>query len=184
MTGSKYTVFEEIAFGLENIGLERKQIIDRVEESLQLLDITTIKDKNPFDLSGGQMQRVAIASVIAMKPRILILDEPTSQLDPQGSEEVFRVVENLAKEGITVIMAEHKMDKMASYADRILLMDNGQIVDFDVPGKIFSRDDLQEHGIEAPAATRISKALGIKNKNTGYYPVTIKELATEIGGKV
>ncbi len=184
MTGSKYTVFEEIAFGLENIGLERKQIIDRVEESLQLLDITTIKDKNPFDLSGGQMQRVAIASVIAMKPRILILDEPTSQLDPQGSDEVFKVVENLAKEGITIIMAEHKMDKMANYADRILLMDHGQLVDFDVPGKVFSRDDLQEYGMDAPAATRMSKALGIKNKKTGYFPVTINELAREIGGNV
>lgn len=184
MTGSKYTVFEEIAFGLENMGLERNEIIQRVEESLILLDITAIKDKNPFDLSGGQMQRVAIASIIAMKPRILILDEPTSQLDPQGSEEVFKVVENLANEGMTIIMAEHKMDKLAHYADRILLLDDGQMVDFDCPGKVFSRDDLRRFGMEAPAATRISKALGIKNKETGYYPVTIKELADEMGDKL
>lgn len=184
MTGSKYSVYEEIAFGLENIGLERKLMVERVEESLQLLDITAIKDKNPFDISGGQMQRVAIASVIAMKPKILLLDEPTSQLDPQGAEEVFQVIEKLAKEGITIIMAEHKMDKMANYADRILLMDNAKVVDFDVPGKVFSRDDLHEFGVQAPAATRIGKALGKRNKDTGHYPVTIKELAREIGDMI
>ncbi|KXG44537.1 energy-coupling factor ABC transporter ATP-binding protein [Tepidibacillus infernus] len=184
MTGSKYTVFEEIAFGLENIGIERDVILDRIEESLELLDISAIKDKNPFDLSGGQMQRVAIASVIAMKPNILILDEPTSQLDPQGSDEVFKVVENLTKEGITIIMAEHKIEKMAQYADRILLMNDGKLIDFDIPAKVFSRDDLEAHGIVAPAVTRISRALGIKNKQTGHYPITIQELYHEIGDKL
>lgn len=184
MTGSKYTVFEEIAFGLENMGVEREKNIERVEESLKLLGITSIKDKNPFELSGGQMQRVAIASVIAMKPKILILDEPTSQLDPKGSEEIFKVIENLSNEGMTIIMAEHKIDKMAQYADKILLMDDAKIVDYDVPGKIFSKDDLQDYGVAAPAATRIAKALGIKNKNTGYFPVTIHGLAQKIGDKL
>jgi len=176
MTGSKYTVFDEIAFGLENMGVDRTEMIGRINSSLELLDITSLKDKNPFDLSGGQMQRVAIASVIAMRPDILILDEPTSQLDPKGSEEVYKVVENLTKEGITIIMAEQKMDKIAEYADRIILLDGGRLIDFDCPSKIFSRDDLDEFGVEAPVVTRIAKAIQFKNPKTNDYPVVLDEL--------
>ena len=106
ITGSKLTVYEEVAFGLENMGLPRGEMIERIDYALELLDITEYKDRNPFDLSGGQMQRMAIASIIAMKPEIMILDEPTSQLDPEGSEEVFRAVESLTKAGITIIMVE------------------------------------------------------------------------------
>lgn len=179
MTGSKFTVFEEIAFGLENKGIEQGEMKTRIKESLELLDIVELQDKNPFSLSGGQMQRVAIASVIAMKPEILVLDEPTSQLDPQGSEEVFRVVENLAKEGMTIIMAEHKIEKVAEYSDRVILLDDGKQVAIDTPAEIFSRDDLKTHGILAPAATRIAKKLGIKEKETGLYPITISTLAKE-----
>lgn len=179
MTGAKFTVFEEIAFGLENKGIERNEMITRIEESLDLLDIEDLKDKNPFSLSGGQMQRVAIASVIAMKPEVLVLDEPTSQLDPQGSEEVFRVVENLAKEGITIIMAEHKIEKVAEYSDRIILLDDGKLIDIDTPEKIFSRSDLSEQGVLAPAATRIAQELAIKDPKTGLYPITIGKLVAE-----
>lgn len=179
MTGAKFTVFEEIAFGLENKGIERTEMLHRIEESLQLLDIEELKDKNPFSLSGGQMQRVAIASVIAMRPKILILDEPTSQLDPQGSEEVFRVVESLANEGITIIMAEHKIEKVAEYSDRVLLLDDGQLIAYDIPEKIFSQEDILSHGVLPPAATRIAKALGIKDEETGFYPKTIAQLTKE-----
>ncbi|CZQ97643.1 abc transporter [Trichococcus palustris] len=175
ITGSRFTVYEEIAFGLENMGLPRGEMIRRIEESLDLLDIRKVKDKNPFDLSGGQMQRVAIAGVVAMKPKILVFDEPTSQLDPQGSEEVFRVVENLTKEGITIIMAEQKMDKIAKYADRVLLMDDGKVIAYDTPAAIFSRDDLAEHGIHPPAVTVIAKHLH-KRKANGTYPVLLTEL--------
>lgn len=175
VTGSKLTVYEEIAFGLENMGISREEMKERIEYSLKLLDIYKFKDRNPFDLSGGQMQRMAIASIIAMRPEIIVLDEPTSQLDPQGSEEVFKSIQSLSKEGMTVIMVEHKIEKIAKYSDRVLLLDNGSIVDFDVPQKIFSRDDLEEHGIIAPAFTRICKGLGIKNKETGLYPITLEE---------
>lgn len=177
ITGSKYTVFDEISFGLENMGVERTVMIDRIEESMKMLDITKIKDKNPFYLSGGQMQRVAIAGVLAMKPKVLILDEPTSQLDPQGSEEVFKVVENLTNQGITIIMAEHKMEKIAEYADKVLLLDNGKLIDFDTPRNVFSRDDLTDYGVVAPVVTRVAKRLGMKNKVTGQYPITISEIS-------
>lgn len=176
MTGSKYTVFDEIAFGLENMGMHRDEMVERITMCLELLDITYIKDNNPFDLSGGQMQRVAIASVIAMKPDILILDEPTSQLDPQGTEEVYQVIENLAKEGITIILAEQKMDKIAQYTNRVILLDDGELIDFDCPTKIFSRNDLEERGIEAPIVTNIAKAINYRNPNTEQYPITLKEL--------
>lgn len=179
MTGSKYTVFEEIAFGLENMGVERNEMVSRIEESLRLLQIDHIRDKNPYDLSGGQMQRVAIASVIAMRPDVLILDEPTSQLDPEGSEEVFKVVENLTKEGITIILAEHKVEKLAQYSDRIMLLNDGKLIDFDTPQKIFSREDLLDFGIAPPVFTKVCKALHIKNEKTGLFPVTLNEVPSK-----
>lgn len=174
VTGSKLTVYEEIAFGLENMGVSREEMINRIDYALSLLDIYKYKDRNPFDLSGGQMQRMAIASIIAMKPQIIVLDEPTSQLDPQGSEEVFKAIQSLSREGMTVIMVEHKIEKVAQYSDRIMLMHEGSIVDFDTPKRIFSRGDIESYGVIEPAFTRICKALNITDKN-GLYPVTLDE---------
>ena len=176
MTGAKFTVYDEIAFGLENLGIPRDEMHRRIKESMQFLDIEALRDKNPFSLSGGQMQRVAIASVIAMKPDILILDEPTSQLDPQGSEEVFRVVENLSKEGMTIIMVEQKMEKLAAYSDRIFLMHEGKLIDSGPPAEIFSRDDLLTFGVEPPIYTTVAKALHLKNELTGLYPISLEEM--------
>lgn len=175
VTGSKLTVYEEIAFGLENLGIPREEMHRRIKDAMELLDIGRFTERNPFDLSGGQMQRMAIASIIAMNPEVIILDEPTSQLDPQGSEEVFRAVQKLSQKGITVIMVEHKMEKIAAYSDRVMLLDDGKLIDFDTPQKVFSRDDLAEHGVQAPAFTRIGKGLEVKNPRTQLYPVTLEE---------
>ncbi|WP_342508731.1 energy-coupling factor transporter ATPase [Sporosarcina sp. FSL K6-2383] len=176
MTGAKFTVYDEIAFGLENLGIPREEMHERIQESMRLLDIEGLRDNNPFSLSGGQMQRVAIASVIAMKPDILILDEPTSQLDPQGSEEVFRVVENLSKEGMTIIMVEQKMEKLAAYADRVFLMHGGKLIDTGTPAEIFSRDDLQSFGVKPPIYTTVARALQLRNEETGLYPISLDEM--------
>lgn len=175
VTGSKLTVYEEIAFGLENMGLSRTEMMERIDYSLKLLDIYQYKDRNPFDLSGGQMQRMAIASIIAMRPEVIILDEPTSQLDPQGSEEVFRAVQSLSQEGISILMVEHKMEKIAAYSDRVMLLKDGKMVAFDTPQKVFSLENLEQYGVNAPAFTRICKKLGIKNQKNGCYPVTLEE---------
>lgn len=175
VTGSKLSVYEEIAFGLENFGIPRDEMKKRIDDSLELLDIAKYRDRAPFDLSGGQMQRMAIASIIAMQPEVIVLDEPTSQLDPQGSEEVFKAVAKLSEKGITVIMVEHKIEKIAAYSDRIMLLDDGKLVDINTPQEIFSRDDLMEHGVAAPAYTRICKELGLKVPGTDYYPVTLEE---------
>jgi len=177
LSGAKDTVFGEIAFGLQNLGVPREEIVRRVEENLRLLDIEQYRDRNPFDLSGGQTQRVAIASILAMQPEIIVLDEPTSQLDPQGSEEVFRVVDKLSKTGITIIMVEHKMEKLASYCDKILLLHDGKQIAYDTPEKIFSRDDLEELGVEAPVFTRVCRKLSVCRKEEGkrLYPVTMEQ---------
>lgn len=175
VTGSKMTVYEEIAFGLENLGVPREEMHKRIKDAMELLDIGRFTDRNPFDLSGGQMQRMAIASIIAMKPEVIILDEPTSQLDPQGSEEVFHAVQKLSQQGITIIMVEHKMEKIAAYSDRVMLLDDGKLIDFDTPQKVFSRDDLAEHGVQAPAFTRIGRGLDVRNPGTKLYPVTLDE---------
>lgn len=177
VTGSKLTVYEEIAFGLENMGLAQDEMRKRIDEAMALLGITAYKDRNPFDLSGGQMQRMAIASIIAMQPEIIILDEPTSQLDPQGSEEVFKAVDALAKKGITIIMVEHKIEKIAKYSDRVMLLHKGEMIDLDTPQKIFSRMDLAQYGVNEPAFTTICKALGVTLEDGPCYPVTLEEAA-------
>ena len=182
VTGAKVTVYEEVAFGLENLGIPRDEMSKRVTEALELLGISEYRDRNPFDLSGGQMQRVALAGVIAMKPDVIILDEPTSQLDPKGSEEVFKAVQKLSESGMTIIMVEHKMEKIAAYSDRVMLMSGGKIVDFATPHEIFSRDDIQEYGVIEPVYTQVAKGLGITLDN-GLYPVTVDELSQLMKGE-
>ncbi|WML32962.1 ABC transporter ATP-binding protein [Clostridium sp. OS1-26] len=175
VTGSKLTVYEEIAFGLENMGLSREEMKDRIDYALELLGMDKFKGRNPFALSGGQMQRMAIASIIAMKPDIIVLDEPTSQLDPQGSEEVFKAIHKLSKEGMTVVMVEHKIEKIAQYSDKVMLLNEGKLIDYDVPEKVFSREDLREYGVKEPSYTEICKKLHLVNPKTGLYPVTLEE---------
>ncbi|CAM3313115.1 energy-coupling factor ABC transporter ATP-binding protein [Vagococcus fessus] len=182
VTGAKVTVYEEVAFGLENLGIPRDEMSKRVTEALELLGISEYRDRNPFDLSGGQMQRVALAGVIAMKPDVIILDEPTSQLDPKGSEEVFKAVQKLSESGMTIIMVEHKMEKIAAYSDRVMLMSNGKIIDFATPHEIFSRDDIQDYGVIEPVYTQVAKGLGITLEN-GLNPVTVDELSQLMKGE-
>ena len=128
ISGVKDTVFEEIAYGLENLGLEREVIISEVEKILKLLEIERLRDRNPYDLSGGQKQRVALASIIAMDPDILVIDEPTSQLDPKGTEDIFKIINLMANEGKTIILVEHKLELIAEYAQNILVLDEGKII--------------------------------------------------------
>ena len=176
LSGAKDNVYEEVAFGMQNLGVPAEEMKNRVEEALKLLDIWQYRDRNPFDLSSGQMQRVAIASVLVMRPDVMILDEPTSQLDPEGSDEVFKAVETLTGSGITILMIEQKIEKLAAYCDRILLLHKGKQIAFDTPQKVFSMSDLNDYGIQAPAFTRICKAEGVTLAD-GTYPVTVEEAA-------
>ena len=176
LSGAKDNVYEEVAFGMQNLGVPAEEMKNRVEEALKLLDIWQYRDRNPFDLSGGQMQRVAIASVLVMRPDVMILDEPTSQLDPEGSDEVFKAVETLTDSGITILMIEQKIEKLAAYCDRILLLHKGKQIAFNTPQRVFSMPDLNNYGIQAPAFTRICKAEGVTLAD-GTYPVTVEEAA-------
>ena len=128
ISGVKNTVFEEIAYGLENLGIEREIIISEVEKILKLLEIEKLRDKNPYNLSGGQKQRVALASIIAMNPDVLVIDEPTSQLDPKGTEDIFKIINLMANEGKTIILVEHKLELIAEYAENILVLDEGEVI--------------------------------------------------------
>jgi len=181
VTGSKLTVYEEVAFGLENMGLPRDEMISRAGFALKLLGIYRFRDQHPFDLSGGQMQRMAIAGVIAMRPEIIVLDEPTSQLDPQGSQEVFEAIDNLSGQGFTIVLAEHKIEKIARFCDRILVLKDGKQAAYDTPANIFSRGDLSELGVNAPVYTNICRALD-KRAPDGTYPVTLEGAAARLKG--
>lgn len=174
LSGAKDTVYDEVGYGLQNLGFPPEEIRARVESVLRCFGIWEYRDRNPFDLSGGQLQRVAICSVLAMKPDVLILDEPTSQLDPEGSEEVFHTVDELTKMGITIIMIEQKIEKLAGYCDRVLLMHQGHVVDYDTPRKIFSREDLYDLGVNPPAYTRFARANALVFED-GTLPVTHAE---------
>lgn len=173
LSGAKNTVYDEVAFGMENLGVAPEEMARRIKDVLTRLDMWEFRERNPFDLSGGQMQRVAIASVLVMEPQVLVLDEPTSQLDPEGTEEVFRVVDQLAQTGITVIMIEQKVEKMARYCSRLLLLDHGRQIAYDTPERVLSRDDLEQYGVKATAFTYLTKGLGLSNPD-GTYPVTLE----------
>lgn len=175
LSGAKDNVFDEVSYGLQNLGFPKEEILKRTEELLKTLEIWDYRDRNPFDLSGGQLQRVAIASILAMEPKVLILDEPTSQLDPAGSEEVFRTVEKLKSKGITILMVEQKIEKLAEYCDRIMLLNKGRLIDLASPSDIFSREDIREYGIEPPLSVSMAISYDIRYDN-GKLPLTIPEL--------
>lgn len=156
------TVFKDIAFGPSNMGLSQDEIKRRVENAAELVGVTKdLFDKSPFELSGGQKRRVAIAGILAMEPKLLILDEPTAGLDPKGREEILQRISELHKRlGITVIFVSHSMENIASMADRIVVMNQGSIVMEGTPDEIFKRaDSLNEIGLSVPQITEVCDRL-------------------------
>jgi energy-coupling factor transporter ATP-binding protein EcfA2 len=157
ISGSKFTVYEEIAFGLENLGVDPQEMRERVDEIIRRTRIADLRDRSPYALSGGQQQRVALASILVMKPQILVLDEPTSQLDPIGSQEVFQVIKEMALQGMTIVMAEHKVEWLAEYADRVLALSAGQIIKLGTPQEVFSSSELPKHGVGISRYTQVAR---------------------------
>ena len=170
------TILSNVELALTISGIGKADRRERARKALEKVGLGEHINKKPNQLSGGQMQRVAIASVLVMRPDVMILDEPTSQLDPEGSDEVFKAVETLTGSGITILMIEQKIEKLAAYCDRILLLHKGKQIAFDTPQKVFSMPDLNNYGIQAPAFTRICKAEGVTLAD-GTYPVTVEEAA-------
>lgn len=176
ISGAKYTVFEEIAFGLENIGVPREEMKARVDEAMSLTGINDLADRSPYSLSGGQQQRVALTSILVMRPKLLVLDEPTSQMDPIGTREVFGVVRRMAEEGMTVVMVEHKVEWIAEFADRVVALKEGHILMEGKPDEVLTSDLLVEHGFGISRYTstaREAKKRDLWKKDK--LPVTLDE---------
>lgn len=157
ITGARFTVQEELAFGLENLGCPREEMLPRIAEGLRLTGLTDLADRSPYALSGGQQQRLAIASVMVMRPKVLVLDEPTSQLDPVGAREVFETLDGLTKTGMTVVLAEHKLEWMAVHADRVILLHDGRIVRDGPPQDVLAAPDLEQFGLAPTRYTQAAK---------------------------
>lgn len=180
ISGVKETVFEEIAFGLENLALDAEYIRKRVEETLKLLHIEELRDKNPYELSGGQGQKVALASIIAMDPEIMVIDEPTSQLDPKGTEEIFEIIDILKKEGKTIILVEHKLELIAEYAEKIMVLDEGEMILSGNTEDVLKNKILMEKEIGIPQYAALAYRLMDKGKvKFEEIPIT-KEKAVEV----
>ncbi len=177
ISGSKFTVYEEIAFGLENLGLPNKEMHQRIKWILDLTGISDLAERSPYTLSGGQQQRVALASILVMKPDLLVLDEPTSQLDPIGTREVFKVIKDLSRQGMTIVMAEHKLEWIAEFADRVVVLQDGQIIKIGKPTEVLSDISLKESGIGLSRYTltaHIAEQQELWPENTPY-PITLDE---------
>ena len=147
LSGMRYTVYEEVAFGLENLGIPRAEMPGRVEHALQQVGLVGLGERSPYTLSGGQQQRLALASILAMQPAVLVLDEPTAMLDPQGSQAVFEIIFQLIRAGTTVIIAEHHLEWIASYADRVIALAEGSVFLDGMPGEVLSSTRMLQAGI-------------------------------------
>lgn len=181
ISGIKKTVFEEIAYGLESLGVPREEIRQRVTDVIKLLKIEDLQDKNPNELSGGQSQRVAIASIIVMNPKVLIFDEPTSQLDPLGTEEIFDILKLLKSQNKTIILVEHKIDLIAEYADRVVVMDDREIIFNGETHEVLSNDKIEQHNVSMPIVSKL--AYKLNEEKPGFFkniPITLDECKKEL----
>jgi energy-coupling factor transporter ATPase len=154
------SVEKDVAFGLENLGVPREEMRKRVDWTLDLTGIYDLRERAPYELSGGQQQRVAIASVLAMQPEVMVLDEPTSFLDPLGARKIFEVIYELNRKlGITVVLVEHRLDLTARYSDHIIIMNEGEVVLDGEPREILSSEEARLIGVGIPKATRLYQIL-------------------------
>lgn len=166
-------VEQELAFGLENYGVPPAEMEQRMKEALACVGIAHLFGRSTAALSGGQKQRLAIAAVLAMRPEVLILDEPTSELDPLGSEEVFRVLKQLQVEhGMTILVTEQKTDLLARYCDQLIILREGEVVLSGTPRQVFQHPDIFNFGVALPEVTELARR---------YYPSAVPPLTLEEG---
>jgi energy-coupling factor transporter ATP-binding protein EcfA2 len=169
------TVEDEIAFAMCNFGYKRDEMEKRIRSAAEDCGVFDLLDRSPFRLSGGQQQRVAIACMLALSPRVIILDESTSQLDPVGRDEVFGLVNRLHAAGSTVIMVDHNIEKIAEYVDKVMVMQEGRIVEFDGTRKVFQKKAAMDgYKVRLPQVTAAALELGIGAED-GSAPVKLEE---------
>ena len=172
------TVFKDIAFGPSNMGLSGEELKETVLETCKIVGVKPeFFEKSPFDLSGGEKRRVAIAGVMAMKPQVIVFDEPTAGLDPKGREDVANIIQNYRKAtDATVIIISHSMEDMAEVADKILVMNEGKLAFFDTPKEVFGKEqELSDMGLNVPIVTRVFGELEKIGINIPYKPLTVSE---------
>ena len=173
------SVEKDVAFGLENLGVARKEMREKVDWALKLTGMYELRERPPPELSGGQQQRVAIASVLAMHPRIIVLDEPTSFLDPLSAKKIFEVIRELNRNlGLTVVLVEHRLDLTAKYTDHIIIMQDGKVMLDGDPHQILQSEEARLVGVGIPKATRLYELLrsdGVKLGNT--VPLSSEDMA-------
>ena len=178
------TIYKDIAFGPSNLGIPQDEIHERIKDSMEIvgLDFELLRDRSPFDLSGGQRRRVAIAGVIAMKPEVLILDEPTAGLDPKGRDDILSQIKKLhSKYGITIIIVSHSMEDMAKLADRLIVMNRGKAEIMGTPREVFRHEErLKEIGLGVPSVLELVKKLREKGFDIREDIITIEEAKSEI----
>jgi energy-coupling factor transporter ATP-binding protein EcfA2 len=149
VTGARFTVRDEVAFGLENLGIPLGEMNERIDQVLDQVGIADLADRSPMALSGGEQQRLAIAAIIAMQPKLIVLDEPTAQLDPSGSRQVLDVLTSMAEDhGTTVLLVEHKLEWLSHHADRIILLRNGSIEADGPPSEVLASKVAAEIGVQ------------------------------------
>lgn len=178
------TVLKDVAFGPQNFGVSREEAETIAREKLALVGIDeSLFERSPFELSGGQMRRVAIAGILAMEPRILVLDEPTAGLDPIGRKELMNLFKKLHQDGITIVLVTHLMDDVAEYADQVYVMEKGRLVKSGEPSFIFQDIDFMEKiQLGVPKITRFAQKLIKRGATFKQLPITIEEFKEFING--
>lgn len=177
ISGIKETVFEEVALGLENLGVPKEEIIEKVTNVCKLLKIEDLIENNPNELSGGQRQRVAFASIISMETDMLIIDEPTSQLDPEGTRDVFAIIKTLKESNKTIILVEHKIDMIAEYCEEIIVMNEGSITFSGPTHEVLSNPAIMDAGAMIPQSAIFGHAMEKAGKPLARIPITLLEAA-------
>lgn len=176
ISGLALTVWEEVAFGLMMLGYPREEIDKRVKEAIDYVGLTGLEKRSPFELSGGQMQRLAIATVLALRPEVIVMDEPTAQLDPLGKYEVLSVIEKLTESGSTIVLAEHEIEEVVYFADKMLLLDKGEAVAYGDTRKVVTMvEELKRRGVDPPSVTELTSLLKEKTGVDVALPVTLEE---------
>lgn len=175
------TVKEDVAFGPMNLGLGYEEVEKRVDEALKMVGMEKFKDKTPHHLSGGQQKRVAIAGIIAMRPEIMILDEPTAGLDPEGVEKVLNILNNLNKEGMSIVISSHDIEMVNGFADKIFVLHEGEIIASGDRHEIFSdKELLKKAHLKAPITTEILYSLKEKGFDVDTTKINVEEVVEEI----
>ena len=176
------TVALDVAFGPKNLKLGEEEISSRVKEAIEAvgLNYEEVKDKSPFELSGGQMRRVALAGVLAMRPEILVLDEPTAGLDPKGKKDIMELVLSLKKTTKTVIMISHNMDEVAKYCNKVALLSEGELVGVYTPKQLFVDDTITKYGLTLPSTVVLARRLKSAGLIENDCVLTEEELIEEI----